>query len=624
MTDVKPRLSLNRPHKDTPAPERVESTLTSTRGHTVNVAVYKSTSAEKERPRRTRFSDSQGGGRGSRSSFKERRHGGSRPFEGRREFEREEKAERAVSSPRKERPEGPSVSVDRSGPHPVRHFKKGVSVVSRGSETRAAAALCVTAIEEGRSLNEALPYYTRDLDVRDKAFVSEIVHGTLRHRRLLGATLQPLLTVKINEHYRPARNLLLTALYQLSFMRTPAHAVVAATVGASSLCDCRRFTATLNAVLRRFLREGAHLAKDVSPAVEESCPDWLYERLTEAYGQERTLEILRCSNDHPPLWLRVESSAISPQDFMSLLDRAGLPYRQSTLLPEAILLEEPLPVPDIPGFREGYFSVQDISAQLSAPLLADGLSPDASPAILDCCAAPGGKSAHLLDLLPHARLTALEKDPHRAASIEALHETVEKLEAAGNKDLILDVGTASIKDAYANAIEIRRAALKRHVHCGALAELARHVIGGSKLRNIAHSSQKRSGVTRFLGVFHHRIEIGLDCGKPRKISIHIPFGGSKRALQTLRQSVIAHAVNYAEVDDFRFPTHGGRNLFNGYAEHFRRRARVDILVRAVKGKHSSLATNSPLSLLPSSSRTGMFCRLGSALDSLPVVVRVCL
>lgn len=418
MTDVKPRLSLNRPHKDTPAPERVESTLTSTRGHTVNVAVYRSTSAEKERPRRTRFSDSQGGGRGSRSSFKERRHGGSRPFEGRREFEREEKAERAFSSPRKERPEGPSVSVDRSGPHPVRHFKKGVSVVSRGSETRAAAALCVTAIEEGRSLNEALPYYTRDLDVRDKAFVSEIVHGTLRHRRLLGATLQPLLTVKINEHYRPARNLLLTALYQLSFMRTPAHAVVAATVGASSLCDCRRFTATLNAVLRRFLREGAHLAKDVSPAVEESCPDWLYERLTEAYGQERTLEILRCSNDHPPLWLRVESSAISPQDFMSLLDRAGLPYRQSTLLPEAILLEEPLPVPDIPGFREGYFSVQDISAQLSAPLLADGLSPDASPAILDCCAAPGGKSAHLLDLLPHARLTALEKDPHRAASIE--------------------------------------------------------------------------------------------------------------------------------------------------------------------------------------------------------------
>ena len=169
--------------------------------------------------------------------------------------------------------------IQRKGPYKSRpsNTKRKPSfskpVIASGSQSRAAAALCVNAVEEGNSLSTALPMYTKDLDDRDRAFVQEIVYGTLRHKRLLSTTASELLDRGINQRFNQVRTLIICALYQIIFTRSPAHAVVAATVGACDLIKCRKFTGVVNAVLRRFLREGAHLVHSSDPCVEHSFPN---------------------------------------------------------------------------------------------------------------------------------------------------------------------------------------------------------------------------------------------------------------------------------------------------------------------------------------------------------------
>lgn len=316
--------------------------------------------------------------------------------------------------------------------------------LTQGSQSRASAALIITAVEKGTSLQEALPLYLENLDERDKAFCAEIVHGTLRYRRLLTFNLKKLLTVKIPDEYRNAQNLMLCGLYQLLFMRSPAHAVVAATVGASSLCHCRKYTSVINAVLRRFLREGAQLQHSDDPAVENSFPDWLCIQLIKAYGQDKACKIMENSNLHPPMWLRVSEDKITRDEYAQYLDSQNLSFKVSDLSSSAIKLEEPLATFNLPKFNQGLVSVQDLSAQLAAPLLiANDLKPNANKEplkILDCCAAPGGKTAHLLALSPNSKVTAVELDKKRALSI---HNTLDRL---GLKAQVIETDATTLSE----------------------------------------------------------------------------------------------------------------------------------------------------------------------------------
>lgn len=293
-----------------------------------------------------------------------------------------------------------------------KNFNKGPKQVAQGASSRAAAAFCVNAIEEGKSLTEALPLFTKDLDDRDKAFVQEIVYGTLRHRRWLSTTANGLLDHSINQRFNVARSLILCALYQIIFTRAPAHAIVSATVGACDLCKCRAFTGLVNAVLRRFLREGGKLVESDDPCVEYSFPTWLYEKLQESYGQEQALEIMKNSNEHAPMFLRVENSKISTADYLQLLHKQEI---KATLVDESsctILLEEPTYVDRLPFFKEGYVAVQDLAAQLASPLL----ELKEGDNVLDTCCAPGGKSAHILDIAPKVTLTCADVDEQRLNS----------------------------------------------------------------------------------------------------------------------------------------------------------------------------------------------------------------
>lgn len=300
------------------------------------------------------------------------------------------------------------------------YANKALHIVT-GAASRAAAAQIMEAVQSGMSLNEAFPLYEKDLDQRDLAFVHEIVYGTLRQRRLLMHTLQPMFEHKITERHRIVQNLLLTALYQLVFMRIPAHGVVSTTVSACGTCGRKAFAPLVNAILRRFLRAGAKLNHSDQAMVEHSFPDWLGTQLQEAYG-EQYITIMQQLNIKAPLFLRVENSKIDTEDYIKKLQEHKIVAYPCALSPCAIKLEVPINVTTIPGFNEGLCTVQDLSAQLAVPLLQ--LTKGQKQRILDCCSAPGGKTAHILDLNPAAQVVALDID---ASRLRQTRSTLERL-----------------------------------------------------------------------------------------------------------------------------------------------------------------------------------------------------
>ena len=297
-----------------------------------------------------------------------------------------------------------------SGHHDDGHRPHGAVT---GSATRAAAALCVSAVENGVSLQEAMPSCLKELsDERDCALAQEIVYGTLRNRRLLSERLKGLQTHSIIKRFEAARALILCAMYQICFTRVPAHAVVASTAGACQLCRCTPMTGMVNAVLRRFLREGGSLNEETQALpVRYSVPDWLFNKLNSQYP-EKCEEILKAQNERAPLWVRAERGKNSAEAYLKRLSQKGIEAETSPLAPDALRLKVPLSAKELPGFDQGEVSVQDLAAQLAAPLLGaqDG------ERILDPCCAPGGKSAHLLALCPNCSLTCMDLSPQRLES----------------------------------------------------------------------------------------------------------------------------------------------------------------------------------------------------------------
>ncbi len=181
--------------------------------------------------------------------------------------------------------------------------------------------------------------------------------------------------------------------------------------------DMRAQAGFVNACLRRFLREREALVARATtdPVVQWNHPGWWIERLRREYPVQWQ-QILRANQQHAAMHLRVNQRRGTPAAYLDRLHAAGI--AATALGPSGIRLPRAVPVVQLPGFADGDVSVQDAAAQMAAPLLLDGLQAAGGQPlrVLDACAAPGGKSAHLLELADMA-LTALEIDPQRAQRI---------------------------------------------------------------------------------------------------------------------------------------------------------------------------------------------------------------
>lgn len=293
-----------------------------------------------------------------------------------------------------------------------------------------AQCLAVSVLERvasGRNLDNELAAAWRQLprDATDqpanlRALVQDLCYGVLRHRGALDAMLAPLLTRPLRDEN--VRQLLRIALYQLLHTQAAPHAVVDHAVRACAALPAVAAKGLVNAVLRNFLRRKADLqalanAPTASGEARYSFPNWWINKIREQYPTCFD-DLLLAGNRHAPLTLRVNTRRTTRDDYLARLAAAGV--AATALESHAIVLDKPLPVQRLPGFDDGLVSVQDASAQCAALLLdvQNGMR------VLDACAAPGGKTAHILELAD-VTLTALDND---ATRLECVNANLKRLE----------------------------------------------------------------------------------------------------------------------------------------------------------------------------------------------------
>ena len=281
--------------------------------------------------------------------------------------------------------------------------------MSNGIATRVSAARVLDVVlHRGRSLKATLAAALPALaDPRDRALVEAIVFTALRQRARFDAALEAWLAKPLGARDHELRALLHAGFAQLS-LGMPDHAVVAATVDAARALGRPHQAGLVNAVLRRAQREGLPAAGD-----EAAWPRWLAQRIrTDWPGQADA--IFAASAEEAPMWLRVHARATTRDGYLERLHEAGIDGQVDASLPDAIRLDAALPVQQLPGFDDGVVSVQDGAAQR----VADALSPRPQARVLDACAAPGGKAAHLVERDPSLRITALDVDPRRVRRMQ--------------------------------------------------------------------------------------------------------------------------------------------------------------------------------------------------------------
>ncbi len=302
-------------------------------------------------------------------------------------------------------------------------------------------ALAVTVLNrvarDGQSLSSLLPHSFESLPAERRPLAQELCYGTLRWWYRLDWLLHRLLDKPLKAKETEVHALLLLGLYQLAYMDIPPHAAVSETVAVTALLRKEWARGLVNAVLRRFQRERDALEQEltVDEAATNAHPAWLVAELQQSWSKQWP-KILTANNARPPMTLRVNRTHHKRGTYQAMLNHIGIEASPSPHASDALTLERPMAVEQLPGFTEGWVSVQDAAAQLAAPLL------DVKPGmrVLDACAAPGGKTGHLLELCTDLELHALDIEERR------LERVAENLARLGTKAILLAADAATPDD----------------------------------------------------------------------------------------------------------------------------------------------------------------------------------
>ncbi|BDY02980.1 16S rRNA (cytosine(967)-C(5))-methyltransferase RsmB [Ferrimonas sp. YFM] len=289
--------------------------------------------------------------------------------------------------------------------------------------TRAQAAWVIEqVIDKGQSLATCLPQAQQHLaNPKDKGLLAEICYGVMRQLPVLDTQVLACLDNPLKGKKRIIHCLLLAGLYQLKHMRVKQHAAVTETVEATRQLKAGGLSGLVNGVMRRFCRELEQVQQqrfdDDSRTYLHS--RWFIERVRHAYPQGWQ-QILEANNQHPPLWLRNNASQQTRATFLDALEELGIDAVAGQS-PNALRLTQGMDVTKLPGFDQGSVSVQDHSAQWSAYLL----DPRPGERVLDACAAPGGKTCHLMEYQPQLdEVVALDIDQNR---LERVQQNLDRL-----------------------------------------------------------------------------------------------------------------------------------------------------------------------------------------------------
>ncbi len=323
----------------------------------------------------------------------------------------------------------------------------------------AASQIVQQVLVDGRNLNQVLDESLRRKAVwtpAQRAALQDLSYGTLRYFGQMDGLLSLLLHKPLSD--QRIRHLLLVALYQLQYSKAAPHAVVDHAVRAAQMQHVK-VSGLVNAILRSFLREQAELLVQVQQRDEarDNHPHWWIAELHKQYG-ERAAGILAAGNQHPPMTLRVNQRRMAVTDYLQQLQQQDI--EATAIAPQAVLLSKPVGVDKLPGFFTGDVSVQDAGAQYAATLLdvQDGMR------VLDACAAPGGKTAHVLEYANVAML-AVDKD---ATRLQRVAENLQRLGLSAE----LKAGDAAQPDAWWDGRPFQR--ILADVPCSASGVVRRH------------------------------------------------------------------------------------------------------------------------------------------------------